>query len=133
MNLRESINGLQSEIKINKPINKKQLFDLLYNDHIHLLMTLGFYKTLQEFMNDEGITNKEHISEYLEDMYGYENDISEQIMEYVSSYFQHLSSIVSTNWGSSDEDLTFTDNNNFKTLIVGATNDGDPYIIRHNI
>lgn len=124
MDLRESIDGLLSEIKVNKPINKKQLLDRLINEQTYLLSILTNSSTFDGFLNDRGFNT---ISEFLE-----EEDYDEIYSELIISYYKIFKpgEVICT-YFSGDEREDFKLDSSYKNLIIQPGDDN--YVILHNI
>ncbi len=63
---------LLKEIKINKPISKKEVLDTFIDkDYCFLLGDLNNFSTLDEFLNEKEMDD---VKAYVIDCYGYEDD-----------------------------------------------------------
>lgn len=94
MNLRENINHLTSEIKINKPQTPKQLIEEIYNKDESLLLTLLKSKSLSNL-----IRNFNSVEEWAADQFGYswdedlQNDPNESEIVEVIRYWVDYSNL----------------------------------------
>jgi hypothetical protein len=121
------LENLYKEIKINKPINKKELLNSFIYNHTSLLITLSQFSSTNEFINEYGNTSVEEI---LEDEWGYEN--IKEIAQYVENFYIYLAKDIDANWIRDGYNNVFTDGDKFKTIIISDI-DGDFYMVRHNL
>jgi len=117
-----------NEIKVNKPVSKKELYDFFENNHFHLLISLSQSYTLEKLI--EGYDN---IEEYLRIEWGYEQDIIPSLINNIQNYYKIFApNEIDARYLSEHDDFNDSNNNKYKNISIG-NGDGDWFVFRHNL
>ena len=116
-----------NEIKVNKPLTKKDIFDYFYPNHFGLLISMDNYR-------DEIIKSIKDgsLKEYLENDWGYEDSLGEISKNVINFYKLFKNTDIDARYIQRHDEFKSTDNNLYQNLIVDEY-DGDYYIIRYNL
>lgn len=118
------------EIKVNKPISKRELFDYFNNNHLYLLSNLTQYTDQKHLLSQ---TRYDSLDTFLKDDFGYEDDIPE-LKGAINNYYGlfKYNEILCETFEKGDNDL---DNGGiiYKYFGVSYLGDGDFVLIGHNL
>lgn len=80
------LKNIIKEIKVNKPLNKKEVLNWWFNEgNIYLLSYLTHYPSVKELIAGGGYNNLE---EYLTDDFGLEQYQVKSFIEYIEAYYR---------------------------------------------
>ena len=80
------LNNIIKEIKVNKPLNKKEVLNWWFNEgNIYLLSYLTYTLSVEELLSNAGYDNLEY---YLEDDFGLEPYQIKSFIKYIEAYYR---------------------------------------------
>lgn len=76
---------LLTEIKIDRGLTKKQIFDFLKDGHIYLFAQLANAESVEELLENWGFNTLE---EFLDDEFGYYEESIPAVAKYIKAYYK---------------------------------------------
>ena len=124
------LKNILKEIEVGLPLSKKEILNWWFNKgNIYLLSYLNHSPSLNQFLSDNGYDNLE---DYLEDEFGFEENVIPEIIEYVEAYYKIFKSneIFVTTFG--DRYGTFTKGTSYKNIEIEYIGDDQYYLYCNN-